>query len=69
MIGRESVNGGKEPEVPEFRCVDAGSNCNGYFKAETKEDLMREVAAHFKEKHGVGDPTQTIMNLVAKLAK
>jgi predicted small metal-binding protein len=49
--------------------VDAGANCNGHFKAETTEDLMREVAEHFKKKHGVADPTQTIMNLVAKLAK
>ena len=49
--------------------MDAGANCNGHFKAETKEDLMRDVDAHFKEKHGVGDPTQTIMNLVEKLAK
>ena len=49
--------------------MDAGANCNGHFKAETKEDLMRDVAAHFKQKHGVGDPSQTIMNLVAKLAK
>jgi predicted small metal-binding protein len=49
--------------------VDAGANCNGHFKSETREDLMREVADHFKEKHGVGDPSQTIMNLVAKLAK
>jgi len=30
---------------------------------------MRDVADHFKKKHGVGDPTETIMNLVAKLAK
>ena len=30
---------------------------------------MRDVADHFKKKHGVGDPSQTIMNLVAKLAK
>ena len=49
--------------------MDAGANCNGHFKAATKEELMRDVAAHFKEKHNVGDPSQTIMNLVAKLAK
>lgn len=49
--------------------MDAGANCNGHFKAATKEDLLRDVAAHFKKKHGVGDPNQTIMNLVAKLSK
>jgi predicted small metal-binding protein len=49
--------------------VDAGARCSGHFKAETTEDLMRTVADHFKEKHGVGEPTQTLMNLVAKLAK
>ena len=49
--------------------MDAGANCNGHFKAATKEDLMRDVADHFKKKHAVGDPTETIMNLVAKLAK
>ena len=30
---------------------------------------MRTVADHFKRKHAVADPSQTIMNLVAKLAK
>lgn len=49
--------------------MDTGANCNGHFRAATKEELLRQVSAHFKEKHGVGEPTQTIMNLVAKLAK
>jgi predicted small metal-binding protein len=49
--------------------VDAGANCNGHFKAETREDLLREVAEHFKRKHALSDPTQTIMSLVDKLAK
>jgi len=49
--------------------VDAGANCSGHFKAATTEELMRTVADHFKEKHGVGEPTETLMNLVAKLAK
>jgi predicted small metal-binding protein len=49
--------------------VDAGANCNGHFKAATSEELMRTVSDHFKKKHGVGEPSQTLMNLVAKLAK
>ena len=49
--------------------MDAGANCSGHFKAETTEELMRTVADHFKKKHGVADPSETIMNLVAKLAK
>lgn len=49
--------------------MDAGANCNGHFKAATKEELMKTVSDHFKKKHGVADPSQTIMNLVAKLAK
>lgn len=49
--------------------MDAGANCNGHFKAATKDELLRQVSDHFKQKHGVADPTQTIMNLVAKLAK
>jgi len=49
--------------------VDAGANCNGHFKAATKDELLRDVAEHFREKHGIADPTQTIMDLVAKLAK
>jgi predicted small metal-binding protein len=48
--------------------VDAGANCNGHFRAATREELLREVAEHFKRKHAVADPTQTIMNLVDKLA-
>ncbi|HWD73289.1 MAG TPA: DUF1059 domain-containing protein [Actinomycetota bacterium] len=52
----------------QFRCVDAGANCNGHFRAATREELLREVAEHFKRKHAVADPTQTIMNLVDKLA-
>jgi predicted small metal-binding protein len=55
--------------MPEFRCVDAGAHCNAHFKAATLEELMRDVAEHFKRTHGVGEPTETIMNLVAKLAK
>lgn len=49
--------------------MDAGANCNGHFKAATTEDLQRTVAEHFKKKHKVGEPTQTLMNLVAKLAR
>ena len=49
--------------------MDAGANCNGHFKAATKDELLRDVAEHFREKHGIADPTQTIMDLVAKLAK
>jgi predicted small metal-binding protein len=49
--------------------VDAGANCNGHFKAATRDELLRRVSDHFKRKHEVADPSQTIMNLVAKLAK
>lgn len=49
--------------------MDAGANCNGHFKAATSEELIRTVSEHFKKKHGVPQPSQTLMNLVAKLSK
>jgi predicted small metal-binding protein len=49
--------------------VDAGASCSGHFKAATRDDLLRQVADHFRQKHQVKNPTQTIMNLVDKLAK
>ncbi|HEX2258754.1 MAG TPA: DUF1059 domain-containing protein [Actinomycetota bacterium] len=48
--------------------MDTGASCSGHFKAATRDELMRQVADHFREKHQV-KPTQTIMNLVDKLAK
>ncbi|MGH2705293.1 MAG: DUF1059 domain-containing protein [Actinomycetota bacterium] len=55
--------------MPEFRCVDTGASCSGHFKAATKEDLLRQVVEHFREKHGVSQPTQTLMNLVEKVSR
>jgi predicted small metal-binding protein len=55
--------------MPEHRCVNVGAiSCNGHFRADTMEELLRQVAKHLKEKHAVATPTQTVMNYVVKMA-
>lgn len=53
----------------EFRCADAGTVCTGVLRASSKEDLLRYVADHLSQQHGVRTPTQTIMSYMAGLVK
>lgn len=55
--------------MPQFCCLDAGAACRATFSASSKEELLRQVSEHLMKKHAVKTPTQTILNLVASLAK
>jgi predicted small metal-binding protein len=52
----------------EFRCTDAGAACKGHFKADTEEQLERDVADHLRDKHQVQHVTQTLRNYVRRTA-
>lgn len=39
--------------MKEVRCADAGIACDFVAQAETEQELMRKVAAHAREKHGI----------------
>ena len=66
IVGSSTLKGAT---MPEHRCSNVGAfTCNGHFKAETKDELMRQVARHLREEHNVKTPTQTLMNYVAKMA-
>jgi len=43
----------EDPVSVEFRCQDVGVACKNVARAETPEELVKAVAAHAKEKHGV----------------
>jgi len=56
--------------MPAVSCADVGADaCQRQFKAETKEELVRQVARHLKEVHDVKTPTQTFITLYAQHAK
>lgn len=46
----------------EFRCRNVGVVCNAKIKADSKEDLLAQVAAHADKVHGVPELTQTLVN-------
>lgn len=37
----------------ELRCKDAGFDCAGVVHGATKEDVLKEAAAHARKEHGV----------------
>ena len=43
--------------------------CKGTFRADSMDDLLRQVADHLRERHAVKTPTATIMNYIAKMAQ
>lgn len=53
----------------EFRCADSGTVCPTVLRAHTREELLRQVAAHLSQQHRVKTATQTIMNYFGGLAK
>lgn len=46
----------------EFRCRNVGVVCNAKIKADTKEELLAQVAEHADHVHGVPELTQTLVN-------
>lgn len=50
----------------EFRCADVGAVCRRVVRARTREDLLRELARHAAEEHGVARLNQTLINYALK---
>ncbi|HUJ09855.1 MAG TPA: DUF1059 domain-containing protein [Verrucomicrobiae bacterium] len=52
--------------MKEVRCKDAGVDCDFVAQAETEQELMKKVAQHAREKHGM---TQVTPEMAAKVKK
>jgi predicted small metal-binding protein len=50
-------------------CADAGTVCPAVLSAYTRDELMRQLAAHLSRDHSVRAPTKTLMNYMASLAR
>ena len=50
--------------MKEVRCSDAGVACDFVAQAENEQELMKKVAQHAREKHGM---TQITPEMVAKV--
>jgi len=50
--------------MKEVRCKDAGVDCDFVAQAETEQELMKKVAQHAREKHGI---TQVTAEMAAKV--
>ena len=53
----------------EFRCADSGTVCPTVLRASSRQELLRQVAAHLSQQHRVKTPTHTIMNYLGGLTK
>jgi len=53
----------------QLRCSDAGTVCPVVLSAYTRDELMRQLADHLNRDHEVRQPTKTIMNYMAGLAR
>ena len=47
-----------------LRCRDVGFDCDGVVRAETEEELLRQVAEHAESAHGVKEVTPEIVDKV-----
>lgn len=46
------------------RCREIGFDCDGVIKAESEEDLMKQVAAHADEVHNITEVTPELVEKV-----
>ncbi len=46
------------------RCREIGFDCDGVIKAESEEELMKQVAAHADEVHNVTEVTPELVEKV-----
>jgi predicted small metal-binding protein len=54
----------------EVRCADAGaSSCGGRVTAASEEELRAKLAQHLKERHGVDEPNETIMDHLVAVSR
>ncbi len=53
--------------MKEIRCADAGMACDWIGQAATTEELMKKVAQHAREKHGMKEIPSEMTEQVKKL--
>jgi predicted small metal-binding protein len=52
--------------MKQVKCADAGIACDFVAHADTEEELMKKVAEHAREKHGIAQVTP---DMAAKMKK
>lgn len=52
----------------EFRCQDVGVACKNVARADTADELVEQVAAHARSKHGV-ELNQTLVDYAVTKAR
>lgn len=54
----------------EFSCREAGHlACGWKTKAATEDELVAKIARHAKDKHGVAEPSETIVEYLKSTVK
>lgn len=53
----------------EFRCRDAGAACRGKLRADSEEELERQVADHLRRKHDVHTVSRTLRNYLRSVTR
>ncbi|MDQ6873673.1 MAG: DUF1059 domain-containing protein [Actinomycetota bacterium] len=54
----------------QWACADGGAAaCKGKIKATDEEDLRKQLLQHVKKKHGLDNPTATIVDHLVAVAK
>ena len=51
------------------RCRDVGFDCDGVVRAETEEEVLRQVAAHAKAVHNVEAVSAEVVEKVKKVMR
>lgn len=51
----------------QIRCADIGMDCDFVTRAESQEELMREVVRHARNVHGVTEITPELREKVAEV--
>jgi predicted small metal-binding protein len=54
----------KHVGMKSFACGDVVPNCSARFRAETEDDLLRQVAQHAREDHGLTDLPEGLVSAV-----
>jgi predicted small metal-binding protein len=54
----------KPTRMKSFACGDVVPNCSARFRAETEDDLLRQVAQHARDDHGLTDLPEGLISAV-----
>ena len=55
--------------MPSFKCADLGMKCGFEIKDEDKDELMKIIAMHGKETHGITDTSPEMAEKIKKAIK